>query len=98
MSRLLSRRGLLGRQGFPGGSGFLGKWCGRVGRLRLHMARTEHGSRIKNPVAALLIGGREVQATMVANWFSGSGLHFLSLRGGGGTLPRVFLVKECGSC
>jgi len=31
-------------------------------RPRLHMARTEHGSRIKNPVAAFSTGGREVEA------------------------------------
>jgi hypothetical protein len=61
-------------------------------RLRLHMARTQHGSRIKNPVAAFSTGGREVEATMVAgNWFSGCGLHFLSLRWGGGyPTPGVF--------
>ena len=49
-------------------------------RLGLHMARTEHGSRIENPVAAFSTLGREVEATMVAGcWFCGCRLHFLSL-------------------
>jgi hypothetical protein len=46
-------------------------------RLGLHMTRTEHGSRVKNPGAAFWTSGREVEATMVAgSWFCGAGFIF----------------------